>query len=305
MKRVVVVGAGVGGLTTAAILARAGLDVTVLEAHVYPGGCAGTFYHQGYRFDAGATLAAGFYANGPMDLVARAAGIASWPAHPTDAAMTVHLPDGASVTRWMDERRWDEYRAAFGAGSESFWRWQESTADALWDLALRTPPWPPHSLDDALRLAGEGVAWLGRDLRRLSPSLAADAFRPVAAHLNGTSERLRSFVDGQLLIAAQTTSRYANALYGASALDLPRRGVVHLSTLYAARAWLGGRLSSDKSLSRVGAPARARHVDGRRQHFPRSINRCRRARRTARGEDSPAGPACRFPLISTQGRGKA
>ncbi len=56
MSRIVVIGAGIGGLTTAAILARAGLDVTVLEAHIYPGGCAGTFYHQGYRFDAGATL---------------------------------------------------------------------------------------------------------------------------------------------------------------------------------------------------------------------------------------------------------
>jgi len=27
--------------------------MTVLEAHVYPGGCAGTFYHRGYHFDAG------------------------------------------------------------------------------------------------------------------------------------------------------------------------------------------------------------------------------------------------------------
>ena len=36
----------------------------MLEAHVYPGGCAGTFYHQGYRFDAGATLAGGFYPDG-------------------------------------------------------------------------------------------------------------------------------------------------------------------------------------------------------------------------------------------------
>jgi phytoene dehydrogenase-like protein len=46
--------------------------------------------------------------------------------------------------------------------------------------------------------------------------------------LNGASTRLRQFVDAQLLIAAQTTSAHANALYGASALDLPRRGVVHL-----------------------------------------------------------------------------
>jgi phytoene dehydrogenase-like protein len=65
--RVVVIGAGIGGLTTAAALARTGLQVTVLEAHIYPGGCAGTFYHQGFRFDAGATLAGGFYPGGPLD----------------------------------------------------------------------------------------------------------------------------------------------------------------------------------------------------------------------------------------------
>jgi phytoene dehydrogenase-like protein len=51
----------------------------------------------------------------------------------------------------------------------------------------------------------------------------------VAAHLRQAPERLRLFVDAQLLIAAQTTSAHANALYGASALDLPRRGVVHLT----------------------------------------------------------------------------
>ena len=70
MKHVVVVGAGIGGLSAAAVLARAGLDVTVLEAHIYAGGCAGTFFHQGYRFDAGATLAAGFNPGGPMNLLA-------------------------------------------------------------------------------------------------------------------------------------------------------------------------------------------------------------------------------------------
>ncbi|RPI24935.1 MAG: FAD-dependent oxidoreductase, partial [Chloroflexota bacterium] len=89
MKRVVVIGAGVGGLTAAAVLARGGLDVTVLEAHIYPGGCAGTFYHQGYQFDAGATLAGGFYPGGPMDLVASAAGISGWPASAANLALVV------------------------------------------------------------------------------------------------------------------------------------------------------------------------------------------------------------------------
>lgn len=33
MKNIIVIGAGVGGLTTAALLAKTGLKVTVLEAH--------------------------------------------------------------------------------------------------------------------------------------------------------------------------------------------------------------------------------------------------------------------------------
>ncbi len=163
-----------------------------------------------------------------MDLVARSVGIDRWPARPSNPAMTVHLPDGAAVTRWTGPERWQERRRAFGAQANSFWRWQEATADALWDLALRQPVWPPQTLREAGKLAGQGISWLLADLHRVSPRLAADAVRPVAAHLRGASERLRLFVDAQLLIAAQTTSQRANALYGASALDLPRRGVVHL-----------------------------------------------------------------------------
>lgn len=228
--RVVVIGAGVGGLTTAAILARAGLDVTVLEAHIYPGGSAGTFYHKGYRFDAGATLAGGFYPGGPMDLLANIVGIEQWPLEIPDVAMRVHLPDGAQVDRTGRETRWEIQREAFGVQSLDFWRWQERTADALWDLALRNPPWPPTSPAEAFDLGQKALAWLAhKPIRHLNPFLALDALLPVAYRLQGLPEHLRLFLDAQLLIASQATTADTYALYAASALDLPRRGVAHLA----------------------------------------------------------------------------
>lgn len=230
MRRVVIIGAGIGGLTSAISLARSGFKVTILEAHIYPGGCAGTFYHQGYRFDAGATLAGGFYEGGPMDQVAKIADIKDWSAQRTNPVMGVMMPTSEQIYLWGDERRHETRKTHFGAQGEDFWKWQEQTADALWDLALRSPEWPPQDLYQFQELIKHGVAWWQQDaLKRSKPGLIADFFRSVNHHLQKQDDKLCLFVDAQLLISAQTTSKHANALYGASALDLPRRSVVHLS----------------------------------------------------------------------------
>jgi phytoene dehydrogenase-like protein len=52
-RRVVVLGAGVGGAASAALLARSGHEVTLLEAHPYPGGRCASFDRDGFRFDFG------------------------------------------------------------------------------------------------------------------------------------------------------------------------------------------------------------------------------------------------------------
>merc|ERR1719211_311044 len=49
----IIVGSGIGGLTTGAIMAKAGKRVLVLEQHDQAGGCCHTFIDKGYEFDVG------------------------------------------------------------------------------------------------------------------------------------------------------------------------------------------------------------------------------------------------------------
>jgi C-3',4' desaturase CrtD len=218
--RVVVIGAGVGGVTAAALLAREGFEVTVLEAHVYSGGCAGTFYHKGYRFDAGATLAGGFQQGGPHQIAGDLLGI-QWQIERVEPAWVIHLPE-RSITRWGDEAQWRDERAAKLPELRHFWGVQERAAESAWQFAARLPEFPPASLGDVARLATK----IRPNLIPISP-LALMSMGQLLNVLGVREPNARTFIDAQLLISAQTTSPHANALYGAIAVDLPRVGVYH------------------------------------------------------------------------------
>jgi phytoene desaturase len=53
---IIIIGAGIGGITAAAHLAQRGLHVTVVEKNTHPGGRCDTFTRNGHRFDTGPTL---------------------------------------------------------------------------------------------------------------------------------------------------------------------------------------------------------------------------------------------------------
>ncbi|HLI29256.1 MAG TPA: FAD-dependent oxidoreductase [Chloroflexota bacterium] len=215
--RVVVIGAGIGGLVAAQALARAGLAVEVLEAHLYPGGLAGSFYHRGYRFDAGATLLAGFAPGGPLRVLEQRLGL-RLPVQPLPAGyplLEVLLPGGRVVRPVGRAQERAAQAAYFGPRVLPFWQWQARRAAVLWRLAPALP-FPPEDLADLQQLVALAP--------RLLP-LLPDLWRRLHCYAPADAEFLR-FLDAQLLIAAQADAWHTYALYGAAALDLPHRGAV-------------------------------------------------------------------------------
>jgi phytoene dehydrogenase-like protein len=140
--------------------------------------------------------------------------------------MVVHLPNGNSIPLFGSNHRWDVRKEYFSTDNLKFWQWQENTADAMWEIALQLPDWPPESPKDIERLIRVGWSWGRRNHNyKIIPSMLLDAFRPISFRIKNGSDQLLDLLDAQLLISAQTESAKANSLYGASALDLPRRGV--------------------------------------------------------------------------------
>jgi phytoene dehydrogenase-like protein len=120
---VVVIGAGVGGLATAARLAAAGHAVTVVERSGVVGGKLGGYWRDGFRFDTGPSLltlpqvfADLFAATGSpladhLDLV------------PLDPIVRHTFADGSRLDSCADPDAFaDRIATAFGEGSADDWR---------------------------------------------------------------------------------------------------------------------------------------------------------------------------------------
>lgn len=107
---VIVVGAGIGGLTVAALLQHAGFHTLTFEQHTTAGGSASLFRKKGYTFDAGASMFYGFGSNeesGSLNLHTRIfqrLGI-SLKTIPDPVQIHYHLPNGFEVVTYYDRER--------------------------------------------------------------------------------------------------------------------------------------------------------------------------------------------------------
>jgi phytoene desaturase len=170
--RVIIVGAGLGGLATALRLAGTGREIIVLEREPTPGGRAGRLSLDGYGFDTGPTVltmpellaetfaAAGERMEGRLAL------------HRLDPAYRAHFPDGSALDVIADTRRMaaEIFRLCGPREADGYLRYVDF-ARRLWrlqrdDFIDRNMDSPRDLLNlNLLRLLGQG------GFRRLSTKI--------------------------------------------------------------------------------------------------------------------------------------
>jgi phytoene desaturase len=173
-ERVVVVGAGLGGLSAALRLAGAGRDVVVLEREQVPGGRAGVLDLGGYRFDTGPTVLT------MPHLIADALAcvgesIDDWlDLEPLSPVYRAWFPDGSSLDVHSDvEAMAAEVAAVCGPREADGYRRFVEFATTLYRLELRE--FIDRNLDSPLSLLRPSLARLVAlgGFRRLAPKVAS------------------------------------------------------------------------------------------------------------------------------------
>jgi len=212
---VLLVGSGFGAMTAAALLAKRGMRVGVLEQAKYPGGCSSSFKRKGYWFETGATTLVGLDEHMPLRYLLDQTGIAL-PLRKLEVPMQVHLPDGQVVTRYTQLEDWiQEAERVFGRYNQRpFWEHCYRISRAVWRTSSEQRSFPFSNATDLLQSL--------RHIKLHQLKLLPAAFRTMKDVLNRygllQNKLLVDFVNEQLLITAQNQLEEVNELFGATAL---------------------------------------------------------------------------------------
>ncbi|MEJ7616892.1 MAG: FAD-dependent oxidoreductase [Pyrinomonadaceae bacterium] len=216
---VIVVGGGIGGLTTAALLAARGADVCLVERQSFVGGCATALAHHGYTFDLGAGVYSLWGFGELHQRVFAELGVPAPEVKAIDPSYAIRLPDATDV---IVEANDDHFFATLAtcfpecaSDAISFYRRFTEIGERLLRAASRFPHLASLSMWDKaqLLLADPGLCLL----------LATDLNKSVNDYLRFTGPRFKCFIDAQLQSFFGDASEHCPAAYAALVLMIYRR----------------------------------------------------------------------------------
>jgi C-3',4' desaturase CrtD len=255
---IIVIGAGIGGLTAGALLACRGYDVTVYEQADVPGGCASSFKRQGFNFDVGATQVAGLEPEGIHQRIFAELGIDIPPATPCDPACAVFLPgETEPIQVWRDSKKWQVERQKQFPGSEPFWQLMGKLFRASWNFQRRDPVLPPCNIWDLWQL----ISALRLDTFATVPFVFMTVVDALRLYGLANDQRLKTFLDLQLKLYSQVNANETALLYAATALAVSQapQGLYHFqgsmqvlsNCLVEALEKHGGKLKLGYSIEKI------------------------------------------------------
>lgn len=217
---VVVVGAGIGGLTTAALLAARGVNVCVLERQSEPGGCVTPFEKFGYTFESGAGLYTLWRPGEVHDRIFSELPVPPPEIRRVEPAYIVRLPDLSEVAITSNsETFFQSLRKSFPECADkavNFYEEAESLGTALLTASERVPDLRNAGTIERLRAFFPDLLTAASIQRRLNDT--------TSQRLDGLSLRFRRFVDAQLQTFAQSSADDCAHLYACVVLALRRYG---------------------------------------------------------------------------------
>jgi len=224
---IIVIGAGIGGLTAGALLAHQDHNVLVIDQAIVPGGCASTFKRQGFTFDVGATQVAGLEPGGIHHRIFSELAIELPAATPCDPACAVYLPgETTPINVWRDTEKWRQERQKQFPGSEPFWQLMATLFNASWEFQSRDPVLPPRNPWDLWQL----IQAVRPSTFMTLPFALLTVGDALGFYGLGDNQRLRTFLDLQLKLYSQVNAEETALLYAATALSVSQlpQGLFHL-----------------------------------------------------------------------------
>lgn len=243
-KNILVIGAGIGGLTAGALLAKNGEHVTLLEASSELGGCAGKFKRHQFLFPAGATLGMGLENGGIHERVFRFLG-KPLPLEPLESVMEMIHPDHKFVFIKDREQHVDEIVSHFPAYESkirAFYQEVYATASIVRTMMDPLPALPPVTAKEWAALAGAIRPVHTKLLPHFNKTLGDRLERHGLAQLTA----FRHMLDGLLIDSMQTDADDVSYLLAAVALDIYHEGAYYVpGGLYRFAELMGGSIQEN------------------------------------------------------------